>query len=69
VTGINVATMMVPPEPLLIFGAYYRPAWAVCCGLLQLMAVSVITIVAKISGVWPSSDSTINNNKVDKKQA
>jgi hypothetical protein len=59
--------MMVPPEPLLIFGAYYRPAWAVCCGILQLMAVSVITIVAKIAGVWPSSDvTTTNNNKVGK---
>jgi hypothetical protein len=60
--------MMVPPEPLLIFGAYYRPAWAVCCGVLQLMAVSVITIVAKITGVWPAptDDTTTNTNKVGK---
>eukprot|EP00611_Tribonema_gayanum_P002492 TRINITY_DN1185_c0_g1_i6.p1 TRINITY_DN1185_c0_g1~~TRINITY_DN1185_c0_g1_i6.p1 ORF type:complete len:328 (-),score=24.44 TRINITY_DN1185_c0_g1_i6:100-1083(-) len=54
VTGINVATMMVPPDPLETFGAWYRPAWTVCCGLLHLFAVSVVNGAAALAGVLPA---------------
>lgn len=35
-TGVNVATMSVPPDSLEMFGKYYRPVWGVICGLLQV---------------------------------
>lgn len=38
VTGVNVATMSVPPDSLEMFGKYYRPVWGGICGLLQVRA-------------------------------
>lgn len=35
-TGVNVATMSVPPDSLEMFGKYYRPLWGVTCGVLQV---------------------------------
>lgn len=37
-TGVNVATMSVPPDSLEMFGKYYRPVWGGICGLLQVSA-------------------------------
>eukprot|EP00752_Nemacystus_decipiens_P010843 g9641.t1 len=56
-TGVNVATMSVPPDSLEMFGKYYRPVWGVICGLLQLAAVGVMCALAWVFGQWPPSSS------------
>eukprot|EP00903_Cladosiphon_okamuranus_P014730 g13650.t1 len=55
VTGVNVATMSVPPDSLEMFGKYYRPVWGVICGLLQLAAVGVMCALAGLFGQWPQT--------------
>ncbi|CAN0332662.1 unnamed protein product [Pylaiella littoralis] len=57
-TGVNVATMSVPPDSLEMFGKYYRPVWGVICGLLQLAAVAVMGALAGMFGQWPPSTLT-----------
>ncbi|CBN77465.1 conserved unknown protein [Ectocarpus siliculosus] len=54
-TGVNVATMSVPPDSLEMFGKYYRPVWGLICGLLQLAAVGVMCVLARVFGQMPSS--------------
>lgn len=44
-TGVNVATMSVPPDSLEMFGKYYRPVWGVICGLLQVGRLFVVFVL------------------------
>lgn len=36
VTGVNVATMTVPPDSLVVLGKYYRLVWGLACIALQV---------------------------------
>ncbi|CAM9701019.1 unnamed protein product [Scytosiphon promiscuus] len=56
-TGVNVATMSVPPDSLEMFGKYYRPLWGVTCGVLQLVAVGVMCALAALFGQMPASSA------------
>ncbi|CAM9798198.1 unnamed protein product [Ectocarpus sp. 4 AP-2014] len=47
--------MSVPPDSLEMFGKYYRPVWGLICGLLQLAAVGVMFVLARVFGQMPSS--------------
>lgn len=42
VTGVNVATMSVPPDSLEMFGKYYRLLWGVSCIALQVRLFFVL---------------------------
>lgn len=48
VTGVNVATMSVPPDSLEMFGKYYRLIWGVICMTLQVR----FGRVACVSCLW-----------------
>ncbi|CAM9268338.1 unnamed protein product [Discosporangium mesarthrocarpum] len=66
VTGINVATMTVPPTSLVMFGKYYRLVWGLMCMLLQFIAVQVINVLARLVGAWPTDPGSVvgvNNGK------
>lgn len=56
-TGVNVATMTVPPASLEMFGKYYRPVWGVICGLLQVRLASCacmcFLLFLLFSGTYP----------------
>eukprot|EP00904_Undaria_pinnatifida_P013424 jgi/Undpi1/9211/HiC_scaffold_26.g11669.m1 len=58
VTGVNVATMSVPPASLEMFGKYYRLLWGVSCIVLQGVAVVVMCLLARLFGQWPSRPSS-----------
>lgn len=53
-TGVNVATMSVPPDSLVMFGKYYRPLWGVTCGVLQVCRVVVhFSRLIYVETRWP----------------
>lgn len=58
-TGVNVATMSVPPDSLVMFGKYYRPVWGAMCMMLQLLAVLVMALLARMFGQWPSRSTAL----------
>ncbi|CAM9618163.1 unnamed protein product [Chrysoparadoxa australica] len=66
-SGINIATMTVPPDALLVLGTHYRIVWACICILLQGLAVNTIKLCAKLKGVYPREVKDADKNGSTKK--
>mmetsp|Transcript_13451 Transcript_13451/g.20029 ORF Transcript_13451/g.20029 Transcript_13451/m.20029 type:complete len:115 (-) Transcript_13451:65-409(-) len=60
-TGINVATMTAPPDPLLILGFSYRIIWTLCCGLLQFLSVSLLQYLSSFPIFSPQTSNSKND--------